>query len=121
MQYPLKPKVAQDTIYDNIVTNETNGTITSTGIRYKPIQKKMEIDTTVPVITSSVVSSAVKIDNRPLTHISSKVCANTSLCVGVIRNNALHITNLASDSILQMRPLITRKEEELVPIPSSFV
>lgn len=114
LQYPLKPKAAQDTIYENIVAGDM-----STGIRYKPIQKKMEIDTTVPVITSSLECSATKIDNRPVTHTSSKVCANTSLGVGVIRNNALHITNLANDSILQMRPLITRKEEELVPIPST--
>ena len=106
LQYPLKPSVATE-VFDNI-----------TSIKYKPLQERLEISS---IVSGSSESDDSNCAGRAITHISSSVLSNSQLMVGVVRNNALHLTPLQNQtnqsSVLQMRPLIIRKEEELMPIP----
>ena len=108
LQYPLKPNVANE-LFENI-----------TSVKYKPIHEKLEISS---IVSGSLENEDSNCSGRAITHVSSSVISNSQLMIGVVRNNALHITALQNQqlqsSVLQMRPLIIRKEEELMPIPST--
>jgi len=125
LQYPLKP--AEACMFDNI-----------SQAKYKHVLSKLEITTALTLTNQPQAENEYGNGNssvRHVTHSSSKVTSTVPMVVGVVSDGALHLTSLPPSlggsasrggacaapvsDILQMRPVIVRKEEEYVPVPNN--
>jgi hypothetical protein len=125
LQFPLKPSEAN--MMDDIAS-----------AKYKHVQSSLELTTVM-----HLPNQPQSMDDHPsghggsvrhITHASERVTSTVPLVVGLVRDGALHLTSLPASQapqgapqhgrvvgsdVLQMRPVIVRKEEEYVPVPSS--
>lgn len=87
LQFPLRP------IYHEPPTNIAN-------IQYKPGHKRLELSIPYP---EEIVDNQIQYNREDMQKIlSSNIRQNAALCIGLVRDNALHLTPV--DEILQLRP-----------------